>query len=147
MSNDIFPLRSVSVAALVWSKFFDDTLHQSVLAESQSDTYLLSLLSFSCAVPSAPVMTIVPFKTSLSVTVVKVPGFYAVGLYCIAVVEKTDKRCSHDVSARNFYGLSVYTNYTVQGWIVNGNNLVGAKTSQIISTLTDSKAFVTLIGP
>ena len=86
-------------------------------------------------------MTVVPFKTSLSVTVVEVPGLYVVGRYCMAVVEKKDERCSHDVSTTNFTGLSAYTNYTVQAWIINRNNLVGAKTTQIISTLTGSKSF------
>ena len=85
-------------------------------------------------------MTVVPYKTSLSVTVVKVPGLYAVGRYCMAVVEKNDERCSRDVSATNFSGLSAYTNYTVKGWIINGNNLIGAKTTQVVSTLTHSKS-------
>ena len=85
-------------------------------------------------------MSVQRYKTSLFVTVTKVSGLYTVERYCMAVIEKNDTRCLRDVSQINFSGLSAQTNYTVQGWITNGDNLVGDKATRIISTLTDSKS-------
>ena len=133
-----FPLE-VHVTVPVLGITFDETLHQSVLGEAQSDSYVFLCSNFSCGIPMAPVMTVVPLITAVSVTVVKVPGYYAAGEYCISVVERNDERCFRDVSATNYSGLSAYTNYTVLGWIINSNGLIGGKTTQTVSTLTDSK--------
>ena len=98
------------------------------------------------SVPGAPGMSVQRYKTSLFVTVTKVFGLYTVERYCMAVIEKNDTRCL-TVSHTNFSGLSAQTNYTVQGWITNGDNLVGNKATRIISTLTDSKSFCNFHRP
>ena len=98
--------------------------------------------------PDEPVMVIIKSSTSLFVKITKKKGRYAVGKYCMEIVETNEQTCLVEASAygpephegnTTFSGLTPYTDYTVQGWIINGDHIPGATKVTVVKTLADSK--------
>ena len=109
----------------------------------------LNLLFFNfCLVPGEPGMFFRRSTNSLSVTVRKAYGRYAVWKYCTMIVGRGNEMCRVENSPYKnskyeatftFSSLDSYTNYTVQGWIINRISITGSISSRIVQTLPDSK--------
>ena len=97
-------------------------------------------------------MVITPNKTSIFVRITKVPGRYAVLDYCVQIVETQQKTCvreqnpykPHQEETATFSALKRNTNYTVQGWLVNRQHVIGPKAAQVVQTLFDRKFYAFL---
>ena len=112
-------------------------------------TCLLLVLFIACSAPGEPEMGIERSARSLSVVVRKPLGRFAVLKYCMMIVGKDKTTCHKENSpyhkskkqeaTTTFSSLNPYTNYTVQGWIINTVNDVGSKRTRVVQTLPDSK--------
>ena len=104
--------------------------------------------------PLPPAITVVLSTTYVLVTVVNSPGLFAVKEYCMQITGVSLPTCVLESKPygpgpfqanTTFSGLSPYTTYNVEGWIVNEDNVSGGIATKPIRTLPERK-FIAILG-